>query len=316
MLFFASQKEKKLTNEQIETEMLALTQQERKITKRILELINLSEERKLFLERGYPTMVDWLVKVYGYSERAAFRRISAARLLKTNPQISQKLEAGAVNLTTLSQVQSAIRAQEKATGQTVSAATKMRVIDGIENKSSLETERTLLAFFLETALQVKQDRVSRVDSQNSRLSINLSNDTLKDLNRVRELLSHSMPGANWADIFQHLVSEFLKRNDPLRNQSSSVPRKSTAHAQGVSAAVRRLVLQHSRASCDYVDPISKRRCGSTFQIEIDHIRPKAFGGGDEPENLRCLCRKHNQLMAERNLGHQKANEWRRCGPVG
>jgi hypothetical protein len=29
---------------------------------------------------------------------------------------------------------------------------------------------------------------------------------------------------------------------------------------------------------------------------------KAIGGTNAPENLRCLCRKHNQLMAEMKLG--------------
>lgn len=28
-------------------------------------------------------------------------------------------------------------------------------------------------------------------------------------------------------------------------------------------------------------------------VEVDHIRPRAQGGGDEPENLRSVCREHN-----------------------
>lgn len=50
-------------------------------------------------------------------------------------------------------------------------------------------------------------------------------------------------------------------------------------------------------------------CGSTHQVEIDHIKPSAIGGTDDPSNLRCLCRRPNLYMAEKNLG-KKANAWK------
>jgi len=44
------------------------------------------------------------------------------------------------------------------------------------------------------------------------------------------------------------------------------------------------------------------RCESTRRLEIDHIQPVALGGETKPENLRLLCRAHNQYEAERLLG--------------
>ncbi len=35
-------------------------------------------------------------------------------------------------------------------------------------------------------------------------------------------------------------------------------------------------------------------CGSAHRLEIDHIEPKFVGGSDDVENLRLLCRAHNQ----------------------
>ncbi len=32
------------------------------------------------------------------------------------------------------------------------------------------------------------------------------------------------------------------------------------------------------------------RCGNTENIHKHHIRHKIDGGGDEPENIKCLCR--------------------------
>lgn len=38
------------------------------------------------------------------------------------------------------------------------------------------------------------------------------------------------------------------------------------------------------------------RCGKKFRagdIEIDHILPQHYGGGNGPDNLQCLCRHCN-----------------------
>ncbi len=44
------------------------------------------------------------------------------------------------------------------------------------------------------------------------------------------------------------------------------------------------------------------RCGSRRKLEFDHIIPLAQGGRTVPENLRLLCRAHNQFEAKRRLG--------------
>jgi 5-methylcytosine-specific restriction endonuclease McrA len=45
-----------------------------------------------------------------------------------------------------------------------------------------------------------------------------------------------------------------------------------------------------------------RRCGSKWNLQIDHIVPFALGGDNSPDNLRLLCGKHNRLEAERVYG--------------
>ena len=46
------------------------------------------------------------------------------------------------------------------------------------------------------------------------------------------------------------------------------------------------------------------RCSCTQNLEFDHIYPHALGGESIEENLRLLCRSHNQMMAERVLGKE------------
>jgi 5-methylcytosine-specific restriction endonuclease McrA len=43
-------------------------------------------------------------------------------------------------------------------------------------------------------------------------------------------------------------------------------------------------------------------CGSTFQVEFDHLRPRALGGPSTIENVRLACKPHNGLAARRVFG--------------
>lgn len=62
----------------------------------------------------------------------------------------------------------------------------------------------------------------------------------------------------------------------------------------IPAPTRRLVFQRDLGRCQYHSPHG-RRCGSRFQTEIDHILPVHAGGTNDVENLRVLCRNHNQF---------------------
>jgi 5-methylcytosine-specific restriction endonuclease McrA len=65
--------------------------------------------------------------------------------------------------------------------------------------------------------------------------------------------------------------------------------------------MRREVWRRDGARCTFHAP-DGRRCESRRDLEFDHITPVAKGGRTCAENLRLLCRTHNQFEAERVLG--------------
>ncbi|MBX3022747.1 MAG: HNH endonuclease, partial [Bdellovibrionales bacterium] len=91
---------------------------------------------------------------------------------------------------------------------------------------------------------------------------------------------------------------------------ATVTHAKTTHMKRNHSAERRTVFQRAGGRCEYVDPRTGRVCGSTFQVQKDHIHPRALGGIDHPSNYRCLCGKHNRLMAEAALGEEWASAWR------
>jgi len=53
--------------------------------------------------------------------------------------------------------------------------------------------------------------------------------------------------------------------------------------------------------CQWIDPQTKKQCGSKFFLQVDHIKPKHQDGPNTPHNLRLLCKAHNIYRYERNL---------------
>jgi hypothetical protein len=198
-----------------------------------------------------------------------------------------------------------MRAQEKATGQKLSAQDKAAAIAKIERKSTEQAEQTLLGLFPEAASQIRQERTTVIDESTARLAVNLSNETLADLQRIKDLLSHPMPEASFADVIAHLAKGYLAREDrksERRRKKDDAPLSRCGGGDHRLTARRRKQILARDKHCTYKDPKTGKICGSTYQLEVDHIHPKALGGADHEGNLRSLCRKHNLLMAKKTLG--------------
>ena len=63
--------------------------------------------------------------------------------------------------------------------------------------------------------------------------------------------------------------------------------------QYIPVSDRRTVWRRADAACEYFEPKTGRRCQGQHKLEIEHIRPFAFGGSHKPENLKLYCRAHN-----------------------
>ena len=282
-----------MTNREIGKSLGEAISQERLKTNEVLKFINLGLKQRAYLEHGFSSMHDWLTKGFGYSNGSAYRRIQAARMLRAVPEISENLEQGLVNLTTLCRAQVLLNAHEKNSGEKIELNQKSKIVELIKNKSETEAERTLLAALPGASSTVNQDRRKNIDAVTIRHSINLSLDASQDLDRAKELLSHKFHDGKDADIVTYALQELLKKIDPLRRRSQNpAPRT-------------------HRIACTYQDPITGKVCGSRYQLQWDHIVPKALGGSNDSTNFRRLCRAHNMFAAEQLLGKETMEKYRK-----
>ncbi len=65
----------------------------------------------------------------------------------------------------------------------------------------------------------------------------------------------------------------------------------------LKASLKKQVLNRDQC-CQYQDPVTREKCESKYFLEVDHIQPRWAGGQNEVQNLRILCRTHNQYRYE------------------
>jgi HNH endonuclease len=119
---------------------------------------------------------------------------------------------------------------------------------------------------------------------------------------VRALMSHEIPSGEMALVFKRTLEiakaqlakrKFAATDRPGHSRESADPRY-------VPAAVKRAVSERDERRCTFVSE-SGKRC-ERGSLEYDHIEPIARGGQSTVENVRLLCRAHNQHAAERTYG--------------
>lgn len=297
-----------ITSHEFAKKLGAMIREERRLTTEILQMISQASQRHVYLDLGYGSLFDWLTQYYGYSNAAAQRRIEAARLLKSVPEVTTLIQQGRINLSTLSRAQSTLRAQERATSKVISREEKRKIVEALADKSSDEAARILVARFPSAAQQAQRDRRTVVSESLTRHAVNLTRVATANLDRAKSLLSHKLPRATDADIIAYALEILIGNIAPIqkarkpKGASVTPSRQSLTRRRHIAIEKRRSVFIKAHEQCEYRDPVSGRRCDSTHQLEIDHIRPVALGGDDSSDNLRLLCRAHNQHAARRLLG--------------
>src|ERR1700739_555121 len=119
---------KSLSDQELLTSIETLVLNERELLTNILHHLREIEIRRLFSDLGFTSMFDYAMRKLGYSEDQACRRIKAARLLQEMPEIEEKLQSGALSLTTASMIQNHFRKNKP------SYEEKLELISQAENK--------------------------------------------------------------------------------------------------------------------------------------------------------------------------------------
>ncbi len=299
---------KMLTDLELNSTIKSLAAEERKLTKEILLHIAEVDKRRLYLKMAYPSLYEYLTKEIGYSEGSAQRRIDAARLINKLPEVSNKIESGDLNLSQISKVQRICRQLKKETGKVVETAVQKQIFEKLENQTSQQTDFILANEF---QMEIKAfDKVLLQKDESQRVELTFSKKEMAILKQAQSLVSNKAGGGLKDTILEmakkvvsqsELKQSELKQNEP-RKERNTVPatvavKKLSNTTKPISKAVplkMKKEIKQRDQRCQFTDVKTGRKCESKHFLEIDHIQPKYQGGQNEKENLRVLCRNHNQ----------------------
>ena len=145
------------------------------------------ERRKLFSDLRCGSLFEYAVRVLGYSEAAAGRRIAAMRLMREIPEVAEKIESGALNLAKLCQAQTFFRGVQQAEPQQkLNTERKKEVLALIEEKTTRQTEKILLEMGGNKILP--REQMKTVSAEHTEVRFLIDENLREKLAEVRSLL--------------------------------------------------------------------------------------------------------------------------------
>lgn len=296
-----------------------LVAEERRITTSILWHFFEIERRRLFAELGFSSLFEYATIQLKYSAGSAQRRISAMRLLKEMPEVGEKIDSGELNVNALSQAQTLFR-QARMENKSFTLEAKRELVGKLENKSQRECEK-ILAEVNPAVVRPSRERV--IAALRTEIRFEASDALYAKIQLLKGKFAHRLKGSNdFADLLELLVDDVLKKEKllpPVETQTkkstiddSSSPtagRSKSVHkhvrSRYVSRSLKQEVFKKAQNQCTFVDPVTRRKCTSTYALEIEHREPFALGGKTELSNLTVLCRSHNAHAAIQKFGLRK-----------
>src|SRR6185436_9427143 len=145
--------------------------------------------------------------------------------------------------------------------------------------------------------------IAPLSTEQYRVQFTMTRQMHDRLRRVQELLRHSVPDGDPAEIFDRALSLLLHDLERRKMARTNRPRGAPHIFSGtryVPAAVRREVWARDGGQCTFIGVDG--RCQERAFLELHHITAFADGGEPTVVNLELRCRPHNQYEAGRSFG--------------
>ena len=312
----------------------------------MLDLIGVTDARRLYAPAGHPSMHAFCVAELNMSEDMAFNRITAARAAVRFPSILQFVARGRLHVTAVRMLaghltpENAEELLKAACGKTRSSLEALIARSGAEfappmlakcheNRETQEQaaqqvecspieECLLVPERVESMASTPQPTPPEVwPEERVPLKVAVLRSTLDNLSYLQDLLSHSIPSGDVAAVLDHAIRNDIRTVENRRFAATPHPRATqrpdaTGETRTIPARVRRAVWRRDHGKCTFVAE-NGRRCESRKFIEFDHVEPFALGGKATVDNTRLRCRTHNQYEADQVFGRDFMDEKRGRG---
>ncbi len=297
------------------------------------------DERKLYLDRAFPSMFAFCTRELGFSEGAAYNRILVARAARKLPAIVEAVRSGRVHLTALRLLaphltaenhadllrRAAGRSKEEIALLAASIAPRPPVPATIRKLPSRPTLHELALAEAApgpdappVAVAAPVPALIPIAEDTYKLQLSISREFREEVREAQELLQHRVPDGDLAKILRTalrlLVTEVKKTRFAVGRKPRGTAEESVeTDSRHIPDPIKRAVYQRDGGQCTFTDERGKR-CEEKGGLEFDHLQGFARTHRHETRLLRLLCHAHNQHAAEQMYGRElmKAARRRTC----
>ena len=311
-----------LTDDQLAAGLDRLAASDRTLSKDLLAHLAAFDERPAYRRNGCSSLYEYCARRLHFSEAVAYSRICAARSARRFPEILDLVERGELTLTNIIVIgphltkdnhaellkKVCLKTRREVETLAASLAPGPAKRDFMARRPAPENTSVAPAGSATAQWPAPSlpafDKMEALDGERRRIHFDIGPETTKLLERARAVMRHKFPLASFEDIVKEALKLLLKERDPalkLKLEKEDAKRVLT-DGRRIPYWVRRKVWRRDGGRCSYIAP-NGLRCESKSWLEFDHIKPYAIGGrSDDPENVRLLCRAHNQFEAVQAFG--------------
>ena len=283
----------------IHTEAIKRSENYRRAEWPLIEILQQVATENVFRLAGHPSLFAYANKVLRLSEPLSHAFSNVAVKAMKIPQLTQALREDRFSVTKVIRITSAM------------------TIENADELIELATRATNKQLDRKSAeLQPgKKRRATKkpINKDETRMSFDISNDTLDLFARAKELLTKKEKKSE-DEVLNRLVQDWLNRNDPVRKAARAAAKKKAEPCASkvdvtpqapfqripLTAEQKHAVNHRDGGQCTIIGDDGKR-CDHTKWIDIHHVVPVSKGGTNDPSNLRTLCWFHHDLIHQLNL---------------
>ena len=327
----------RLSDAELVTRLKGFVVRERGATAQIVAHLAELDTRDLHRREGYASLFVYCRDAVGLSEAEAYNRIEAARAARRFPVILGLLADGALHLTAVRllaphltaanhrEVLESARGKRKAEVEEIVARLSprpdvpcsVRKLPGpsptpppvvpLLSSTPLPPPDPSAAALPALPLPVRPAAVRPLSPDRYKFEVTIDGETLEGLRLAKDMLGHAIPSGDDAAILRRAVKALLVELAKKKFADTSKPRRSRPTKPGardVPARVQRAVWVRDLGRCTYVGP-NGHRCDERRFVEFHHVDPHALGGEASIEQIRLLCRRHNDYEGRLYFGKRR-----------
>lgn len=315
------------SNNDIIIHVKLLVQREKALTLQIIDTL-LEIDRRRAYAPAYSNMYAFLTEGLGYCAGTAMLRLNTMRALKVIPEVRAKILDNSLSLNDVAKTQNYINKINRSTAEPFDTQEQKELFEVAEKVGAKELEVALVK--KHNDIEMKRAHAKGTPAPTPRkvykkIVIEAEPEVVDLMEELKSLLSHKVIDGDLNQILKEALplaireikikKGLLKRSESknskgatssMRSHGVSSPGVAKKITRSIPSGIKRLIWKRDQGRCQYRDPVTEKVCGSTFQVEFEHIKPWSFNGDHSVENIVTYCKHHN-LLRWKNVGHLNFN---------